>query len=72
MTSRISEALNPFDDDSLRFIVLVNERGEHSLWPIFAAEPKGWMCVHGPASRGECLDWVDAHWTTIFKTASWH
>lgn len=65
MTSQSSGTINPFDDDSHRFTVLVNARGEHSLWPEFAAEPMGWMRVHGPDSRDACMRWVDTHWTAM-------
>ncbi|WP_369027930.1 MbtH family NRPS accessory protein, partial [Nocardia farcinica] len=27
---------NPFDDDNARFYVLINDEGEHSMWPTFA------------------------------------
>ena len=26
---------NPFDDKNATFLVLVNEEGQHSLWPSF-------------------------------------
>ncbi|MET7771464.1 MbtH family protein [Nocardia sp. NPDC005366] len=53
---------NPFDDDSAQFYVLINEEGEHSLWPIFAAVPTGWTIAHGAAARTACLEYVEAHW----------
>ncbi|MBF6355623.1 MbtH family protein [Nocardia higoensis] len=53
---------NPFDDDTAEFYVLVNDEGQHSLWPIFAAVPTGWRIAHGAASREACLDYVEAHW----------
>lgn len=30
---------NPFDDNEGRFLVLVNDEGQHSLWPSFADVP---------------------------------
>ncbi|MBT0566562.1 MbtH family protein [Williamsia sp. CHRR-6] len=53
---------NPFDEESAQFLVLVNHEGQHSLWPVFAAVPPGWDSHHGPASRVECLDFVEANW----------
>jgi len=32
---------NPFDDDDGTFFVLVNDEGQHSLWPTFAGIPAG-------------------------------
>ncbi|MFE2645697.1 MbtH family protein [Streptomyces nigra] len=56
---------NPFDDDEGRFLVLVNDEGQHSLWPSFAEVPGGWAAVFGEDSRQACLDYVDAHWTDL-------
>lgn len=33
---------NPFDREDGVFLVLVNEQGQHSLWPSFAPVPDGW------------------------------
>ncbi len=32
---------NPFDDPDGTFYVLVNDEGQHSLWPTFADVPQG-------------------------------
>lgn len=56
---------NPFDDDNGEFIVLINDEEQHSLWPTFAEIPAGWRKVYGEASRAECLDYVETHWTDI-------
>lgn len=72
MNSQTSGTVNPFDDDSHPFLVLVNQRGDYSLWPAFAAQPSGWMRVLGPGSRKECLDWVDSHWTALQPAAALH
>lgn len=57
--------MNPFDDEDGTFLVLVNDRDERSLWPTFAATPEGWRAEFGPSSRGECLTWVEEHWTSL-------
>ncbi|WP_279499209.1 MbtH family protein [Actinomadura rubrisoli] len=56
---------NPFDDPDGTFLVLVNDEGQHSLWPSFADVPAGWTSVFGPGPRPECLDYVTANWTDI-------
>ena len=56
---------NPFDDDSGRFLVLVNAEEQHSMWPAFAEVPAGWRVVFGEAGRRECLDYVEEHWTDL-------
>ncbi|KOU08016.1 MULTISPECIES: MbtH family protein [Streptomyces] len=56
---------NPFDNENGTFLVLVNDEGQHSLWPAFAEIPEGWTSVHGEAGRQECLDYIDEHWTDM-------
>ena len=50
---------NPFDNENLIFIVLVNQENQHSLWPEFIPVPDGWEPVCGPASRAECLHYIE-------------
>ena len=56
---------NPFDAPDGTFSVLVNEEGQHSLWPDFADVPAGWTVVHGPASRDACVEYVNTNWTDL-------
>lgn len=56
---------NPFDDPDGQFLVLVNDEGQHSLWPEFAAVPEGWTVAFGTADRTSCLDYVSANWTDM-------
>jgi len=56
---------NPFEDNDGTFLVLVNDEGQHSLWPAFAAVPAGWQSVFGEAGRQECLHYVEREWTDI-------
>lgn len=53
---------NPFDDPDGSFLVLVNDEGQHSLWPEFAAVPDGWSAVFGAADRASCIDYVNDTW----------
>ncbi|MFE8945313.1 MbtH family protein [Streptomyces sp. NPDC007856] len=56
---------NPFDDPDGSYLVLVNDEGQHSLWPSFTAVPDGWRVAHPEASRQDCLDYVERHWTDL-------
>ena len=56
---------NPFDDPEGRFLVLVNDEGQHSLWPVPAPVPAGWTVAHGEDSRQACVDYVEKHWTDL-------
>ncbi|GGS68238.1 protein mbtH [Planobispora rosea] len=56
---------NPFEDSEGRFLVLVNDEGQHSLWPSFAEVPAGWEKVFGEESRDACLEYVETNWTDM-------
>ncbi|MUL43441.1 MbtH family protein [Streptomonospora sp. PA3] len=56
---------NPFDDPEGRFLVLVNDEEQHSLWPEFAAVPEGWRQVLGPVDRESALAYVEENWTDL-------
>ncbi|MGK8521996.1 MbtH family protein [Nocardia asteroides] len=56
---------NPFDDDDAKFYVLINQEGEHSLWPVFAAVPGGWSIAYGAATRKSCLEYVESNWVDM-------
>ncbi len=57
--------INPFDNENLSFFVLKNIKGEYSLWPEFHALPAGWEVQFGPATRAECIGYVEQHWKSI-------
>ncbi|MFB9465432.1 MbtH family protein [Streptomyces cinereospinus] len=61
----MAHATNPFDDDTARFLVLVNDEGQHSLWPAFADVPGGWTVAHPEDTRQACLDHVAGAWTDM-------
>jgi len=56
------------DDENGDFLVLVNDDGQHSLWPALANVPTGWMRVGPRSSRSSCLAYVRAQWTDLTPT----
>ncbi|MEY9849486.1 MbtH protein [Streptacidiphilus sp. BW17] len=56
---------NPFDDPDANYRVLVNDEGQHSLWPVFVEVPAGWTSVFGEALRQDCLDYIEQNWTDL-------
>ena len=56
---------NPFEDENGVYHVLVNDEGQHSLWPSFIQVPDGWTIVHHSASRAACLEYINQHWTDM-------
>jgi MbtH protein len=58
-------AMNPFEDPDAKYFVLINDEGQHSLWPIFADVPSGWEILFGEEGRQECLDFIEKSWTDM-------
>jgi MbtH protein len=56
---------NPFERDDISYRVLTNDENQHSLWPEFADVPPGWQPVFGPATRTECVEYVEREWTDL-------
>jgi len=56
---------NPFEDSDAKYFVLINDEGQHSLWPIFADVPDGWEIIFGEDGRQECLDFIEKNWTDM-------
>ncbi|MGW4562392.1 MbtH family protein [Streptomyces sp. NPDC004561] len=56
---------NPFEDNDGRYLVLVNEENQHSLWPSFADVPDGWTVARPEDTREACLAHVEEHWTDM-------
>jgi uncharacterized protein YbdZ (MbtH family) len=53
---------NPFEDAGAAYRVLINDEGQHSLWPSFAHVPAGWHVVHKQDSRAACLKFIADRW----------
>ena len=56
---------NPFEDHDGIFLVLVNEEGQHSLWPAYIDVPKGWNVVYGESNRQDCVNYITLNWKDI-------
>lgn len=56
---------NPFENDDDEFIVLLNERGQYSLWPAFLDTPAGWTATGPRGKRQTCLAWIRENWTDM-------
>ena len=52
-------AANPFENSDAEYHVLVNDEGQHSLWPVFADVPDGWKVIFGKDGREKCLDFIE-------------
>jgi len=53
---------NPFERDDIRYHVLVNDEGQHSLWPEIIDVPPGWRTALADQSREACLGYIEESW----------
>jgi MbtH protein len=56
---------NPFENPDGAYLVLVNDEGQHSLWPAFAEVPDGWTVALAATDRQSCLEYVEENWTDM-------
>ncbi|KAB2379599.1 MULTISPECIES: MbtH family protein [Actinomadura] len=56
---------NPFEDADGTYVVLVNDEGQHSLWPSFAEVPDGWTVAKAEDTRQACLEYIEENWTDM-------
>ncbi len=56
---------NPFENPDGTYLVLVNDEGQHSLWPSFAEVPEGWTTALPETGRQAALDYIEVNWTDM-------
>ncbi|MEO6921132.1 MAG: MbtH family protein [Collimonas sp.] len=56
---------NPFDDKKASFLVLINEEGQHSLWPAFIDIPAGWTVALAASDHPICSAFIESSWTDM-------
>ncbi|MEU6851064.1 MbtH family NRPS accessory protein [Actinacidiphila alni] len=56
---------NPFDDEDGRFLVLVNDERQYSMWPVGIPVPKGWDVALSESPHADCVTFVEKNWTDM-------
>ena len=56
---------NPFEDDTIEYLVVVNHEEQYSIWPAFKEIPAGWTATGPRGKRKVCLDWIEEVWTDM-------
>jgi uncharacterized protein YbdZ (MbtH family) len=56
---------NPFEDENGVYHVLINDEGQHSLWPSFIEVPQGWTIILNSGTRAACLEFIEKNWTDM-------
>ncbi|NWA27651.1 MbtH family NRPS accessory protein [Pseudomonas gingeri] len=53
------------DNPDTRFLVVVNDEQQYSIWPQYKAVPQGWTAVDQAGSKQECLAYIESVWTDM-------
>ena len=56
---------NPFEDPDGRYLVLINDEAQYSLWPAWIEVPAGWSVKLDETDRQSCLDYINENWTDM-------
>ncbi len=54
---------NPASDTT--YAVVVNDEGQHSVWPVDRSRPAGWSGNGFVGSYDACLDHIELVWTDM-------
>jgi MbtH protein len=52
-------------EDTRRYVVVVNHEEQYSIWLDGKALPNGWRAAGKAGMKGECLAWVKEVWTDM-------
>lgn len=55
----------PEKEDKIRYVVVVNDEEQYSIWPAEREIPPGWKAVAPPGTRQMCLALIDRSWTDM-------
>ncbi|MFV3402951.1 MULTISPECIES: MbtH family protein [Pseudomonas] len=53
------------DSPETRFLVVVNDEEQYSLWPDYKEIPQGWRAAGKQGSKEECLTYIESVWTDM-------
>ncbi|PAJ79797.1 MbtH family protein [Burkholderia ubonensis] len=53
------------DEDPTRYLVVVNDEQQYSLWPAHAVMPPGWSGTGFEGDRAACLAHIREVWTDM-------
>jgi MbtH protein len=52
-------------EQETRYMVVVNDEEQYSIWPAHREVPAGWWEVGVARSKQECLDHIETVWTDM-------
>ncbi|WP_232667529.1 MbtH family protein [Pseudonocardia sp. TRM90224] len=51
--------------DTTRYVVVINDEEQYSIWPTHLERPSGWHQVGEPGDKATCLDHIERTWTDM-------
>ena len=54
-----------FDDETVRFDVVMNDEEQYSIWPQDREVPAGWRKAGASGTKEECLAYIEETWTDM-------
>lgn len=57
--------MTTLDDENQQFLVVVNDEGQHSIWPDFKPLPAGWRATGFTGLKPDCLAHIATVWTDL-------
>lgn len=57
--------MNALDDEDQLFSVVINDEGQHSIWPDFKPVPDGWRKTGVGGLKKDCLAHIALVWTDM-------
>lgn len=52
-------------DDPMRYVVVVNDEEQYSIWPDGRSIPAGWRAVGIEGAKSVCLSYIGEVWTDL-------
>lgn len=53
------------EEDTRRYVVVMNQEEQYSIWPEDRELPPGWSASGMAGSKRECLDHIEQVWTDM-------
>jgi MbtH protein len=53
------------DEDVAKYVVVVNDEEQYSIWPSEKIIPPGWRSIGEARSKAECLEFIEQIWTDM-------
>jgi MbtH protein len=50
------------DEDNIKYIVVINEEEQYSIWPSGKTVPQGWRSIGDERPKAECLEFIERNW----------